>query len=98
MWACPAQMRPVACSALAGLVRASTHGAAGSSFVGLLAARGCKALPAPGCRCARSREMLHHTQTGGAHTHLSCYFKTLDITCSGSYHSATEYCLVDGIR
>ena len=57
-------MRPVACSAIAGLVRASIHGAAGSSFVGLLAARCCKALPAPGCHCARSRscgKLFHHT-------------------------------------
>jgi hypothetical protein len=45
----------VACSTVAGLVRASIHGVAGSSFVGLLAARGCKALPAPGCHFARSR-------------------------------------------
>jgi hypothetical protein len=35
---------------------ASIHGAAGSSFVGLLAARGCMATPAPGCRFAHSRE------------------------------------------
>ena len=52
--------RRVACSAVAGLVRASTHGAAVASFGRLLAARGCKALPAPGCPCARSRGILDH--------------------------------------
>lgn len=61
----------VACYAVAGLVRASILGAPGSSFVGLLAARGCKALPAPGCRLARTREKACTERRSSTNT--KCY-------------------------